>query len=296
MSRWKIWILAIRPKTLPAAVSPVIVGTALAYHDHKFRLFIATAALVGSLLLQILSNLANDYYDFIKGVDDHTRVGPVRVTQSGLLTPIQVRNGAIVVTLLAIVDGLYLIFSNGGLVVLLIGLFSIIFAIIYSGGPYPLSSLGLGDIFVFIFFGLIAVPGTYYVQALTVTTEVFIASIPAGLLITAILVVNNYRDFDNDLKANKRTFAHFLGKRGTRYYYSFLVFVPFTVSFLFIGLYPNSFNFWLLLPLISLPLAFQLVKQIHTTTELQRFNVLLGKTAMFGLLFNLLFSLGLILS
>ncbi len=190
MTRTQAWLLAARPKTLPAAMAPVVVGIALAVRDGAFALGPALAALLGALLLQVGVNVANDYHDFVAGVDQPDRLGPTRVTQSGLIPPEQVRLGMIVVFAAAALVGVYLI-AVAGWPVLVIGVASIVSALAYTGGPFPLGSHGLGDLFVFIFFGLVAVAGTYYVQALTVTPLALIAAVPVGLLATAILVVNN---------------------------------------------------------------------------------------------------------
>jgi 1,4-dihydroxy-2-naphthoate octaprenyltransferase len=218
----RAWLLAARPKTLPAALAPVLVGTALAFHDGAFAPLPALAALLGALLLQIGSNFANDYFDFFKGADTHERLGPVRVTASGLISPGQLRWGMVAVFGLAALDGLYLI-QVGGWPILAVGVASILAALLYTGGPFPFGYYGLGDLFVFIFFGLVAVCGTYYVQALTLTGPVVLAAVPPGLLITAILVVNNLRDIETDAKAGKRTLAVMLGRDGTRAEYRLLL-------------------------------------------------------------------------
>ncbi|MEA5076312.1 MAG: 1,4-dihydroxy-2-naphthoate polyprenyltransferase, partial [Coriobacteriia bacterium] len=208
------WILAIRPKTLPAAASSVIVGTALAWHDGGLSLGPALAALVIALLLQIGSNLANDVYDDERGADTADRLGPTRVTHSGLLTRTQVKTGMKVVLGLAFVLGLYLTWMRGPLV-LVIGVAAIIAAVAYTGGPYPLGYHGLGEVFVFLFFGLAAVVGTYWVQTGTTTPLVWLMAVPPGLIITAILVVNNLRDIEQDRVAGKHTIAVRIGVPAT---------------------------------------------------------------------------------
>ncbi len=212
------WILASRPKTLPAAVSGVVMGCALAWRDGAFEFFPALAALLVALLLQIGSNLANDVFDYERGADAKRQHGPLRVTQSGLLTPRQVKAGMLVVFGLAALFGLYLTFRVGWVAVL-IGLAAIISAVAYTGGPFPLGYYGLGDVFVFIFFGLAAVAGTYFVQAGTVSPLVWWMSAPVGLLVTNILVVNNLRDLETDREAGKHTLAVRLGARGARVQY-----------------------------------------------------------------------------
>jgi len=211
----RAWLLAARPKTLTAALAPVVAGTGLAaFHDVAAALP-ALAALVGAALIQIGTNLANDYYDFVRGGDTETRVGPMRVTQAGILAPEQVRRGMIVVLSLAMVVGTYLVWV-GGWPVVWIGLASVTCAVLYTGGPYPLAYHGLGDIFVFVFFGLIAVSGTFYVQGGAWPVDAWLAGVGLGALSTAILVVNNLRDIGTDAEAGKRTLAVRIGVGGTR--------------------------------------------------------------------------------
>jgi 1,4-dihydroxy-2-naphthoate octaprenyltransferase len=218
LSPLQVWMLAARPKTLPAAAAPVIVGSAAAFVDGAFQPLPALAALLAALLLQIGANLANDVFDFHKGADTQERLGPVRVTQSGMLSPEQVMGGMWVTFGLAALLGLYLAWV-GGWPIILIGVASIAAAILYTGGPFPFGYYGLGDLFVFIFFGLVAVCGTYYIQVAALTPLAIWSSIPMGLLITAILVVNNLRDIDTDRQAGKRTLAVRLGTEGARWEY-----------------------------------------------------------------------------
>ena len=212
---WNTWGLAIRLRTLPAAAAGVITGSALAWFDGYFRLDAALACLLTAILLQIGSNLANDVFDFERGTDTAERAGPIRVTQAGLLTPSQVKWGMLVVFGLAALCGLYLAWLGGWPIVIL-GIAAILSAIAYTGGPFPLGYYGLGDVFVFIFFGLASVAGTYYVQAGFVSTAAWWMAIPPGLIITAILVVNNLRDLENDRKGGKHTLAVILGERGSK--------------------------------------------------------------------------------
>ena len=212
ITRSQAWILAMRPKTLPAAAAPVVVGAALAFADGRFDLLPALAAALGALLLQILSNFANDYSDYFRGADTTERIGPVRVTSSGLISPSQLRLGMIVVIALAVLVGLYLVWV-GGWPILVAGVAAILAALAYTGGPFPFGYHGLGELFVFLFFGIVAVCGTYFVQAHNVTWGVLVAAVPVGLLVTAILVVNNYRDIDTDRRAGKRTLAVRLGRQ-----------------------------------------------------------------------------------
>ena len=215
---FQIWWLAIRPKTLPAAASGVVMGSALAWADGSFQFVPALAALCVALLLQIGSNVANDVFDFERGADTSERQGPLRVTQARLLTPVQVKRGMWAIFGLAAMFGLYLVTLRGW-VIIAIGLAAIFSAIAYTGGPFPLGYYGLGDVFVFIFFGVVAVTGTYYVQAGSVSAAAWWMSVPIGLIITAILAVNNLRDLENDRKAGKHTLAVLLGARGARIEY-----------------------------------------------------------------------------
>jgi len=253
--------MASRPRTLPASVAPVIVGAAFAFHDGAFRPLATLVALVAALLIQIGSNFANDLGDYSRGADARDRVGPTRVTSAGLLTPRQMQMGMAAVFGLAALCGVYLI-SLGGWPILLAGVFSILAAILYTIGPAPFGYYGLGDLGTFVFFGLVAVAGTYYVQAQAVTSLVWWGGAAMGCLVTDILVVNNIRDADSDCAAGKRTVAVLLGRRGARAEYILLLIVAYAIPcvlWLGFGLRP-----WVLLPLLTLPLAFRLVRTILT--------------------------------
>lgn len=292
ISRVRAWILAIRPRTLPAAVAPVVVGTAMAIADKGFRFLPALAAMAGALLLQISVNLANDYFDYTKGVDTSQRLGPVRVTQSGLIPLARVK-AAIIVTLgLAAAVGVYLV-AVGRWPILLIGLASILSLLAYSGGPYPLASHGLGDLFVFIFFGPVAMGGTYYVQTLYLTWQAILVAIPVGLLITAILVINNLRDINTDRNAGKYTLAVILGDLCARIEYTLLLASAYAMPgvFLLSGLAPR----WVLLPVISLPMGLYMIRFTWLNAGSQ-LNQALAGTVRLSLLFSLLLSIGIILS
>lgn len=290
-STFQIWLMAARPRTLPAAAAPVIVGTALAAHANTFQLWPALAALLGALLIQIGANFANDAFDFLKGADTKDRLGPTRVTQAGLLTPQQVFVGMWVVFGLAALIGLYLIYV-GGWPILLIGVFSILAGIAYTGGPFPLGYNGLGEVFVFIFFGLAAVGGTYYVQAGEVTALAWWAAVPMGLLATAIIVVNNLRDVETDRAAGKRTLAVRLGPRGAQIEYALLVMAAYIVP---LGLWLSGLApLGVLLTLISVPRAVQLTRTVFTVMG-RPLNAALGGTGQLELLFGLLLATGLLI-
>ena len=286
------WILAARPKTLPAALSPVVVGSALAAAAGVFDLLPALAAGLGALLLQILSNFANDYSDFFRGADTAERLGPVRVTASGLISPQQLRLGIGVVIGLAVLVGLYLV-SVGGWPILAVGVAAIVAALAYTGGPFPFGYYGLGELFVFLFFGVAAVCGTYYVQALALDWPVLLASTPVGLLVTAILVVNNYRDIDTDRRAGKRTLAVRMGRSGARREYAGFVLLAYVVPpLLWLG---AGFGAWVLLPLVTLPLALRLVRTLASAVDGPTLNKTLAGTAQLGLIYSLLFAVGIML-
>ena len=291
LTKLQIWYMATRPKTLPAAAAPVIVGISLALGDDVFRLAPALAALLGALLLQIGSNLANDVFDFLKGKDTAERTGPLRVTQAGLLTARQVMIGMAVIFGLAALIGLYLVYI-GGWPILIIGILAILSAIAYTGGPFPLGYNGLGDIFVFIFFGPVAVIGTYYVQSGTISPISWWSSLPMGFLITAILVVNNLRDIDTDRKTGKRTLAVRFGRKFTQQQYLFLLLLSYLVPV--IMLLSAAASPWILLCWLSIPLALPLVKDIFNQKG-KTLNKTLAGTALLGLVYAVLFSAGYIL-
>ena len=293
ISTLKAWILATRPKTLPAALAPVVVGSAMAYAHQRFVLIPAMAALVVAVLLQIAVNLANDYFDYVKGIDAEDRLGPVRVTQSGLIPAKQVKLAMMITLIAATLPGLYLI-TVGGWPVVCIGIACMLAALAYSGGPLPLASHALGDLFVFIFFGIVAVCGTYYVQALQLTYMVVLMGIMVGLMITAILVVNNLRDIQTDQRAGKRTLAVMMGSRATKFEYSLLHTGAYVMP-IFIWLF-SPINSVILLPLLSLPLAIRLNRTIWVKPIGNQLNQTLAGTAQLALIFSLLLSLSLILS
>jgi 1,4-dihydroxy-2-naphthoate polyprenyltransferase len=292
-SKIRAWLLATRPRTLPAAIAPVILGTAMAIADKHFAWLAAAAACSVALMLQISVNIANDYFDYRKGIDTEDRLGPPRVTQSGLIPPKQIRAGMALTLILSLIPGSYLL-AVGGWPVLTIGLACIVTALAYSGGPFPLASHGLGDIFVFIFFGLVAVCGTYYVQALRLTPMVWLMGSIEGLLITAILVVNNLRDIQTDRQSGKRTLAVIIGDRGSKVEYLLLLGCAYAIPvILWLSRHASA---WMILPLISLPLALSLMRFIWKSPGGSILNQALAKTAKLALVYSLLLSAGLILA
>ncbi len=218
----RAWVHAARPRTLYAIAAPVLMGAALAYADGVFRWGPAVAALAGGLLIQIGTNIANDYYDFVKGADTADRIGTPRVTQSGLVPPATVKRGMWVVFAAAVLVGVYLV-GQGGWPILLVGVAAVAAGVGYTAGPLPIGYVGLGDLFTFVFFGPVAVAGTYFVQAGTITPGTLLAGAGIGALVTAILVVNNLRDIPTDRAAGKRTLAVRIGVRATRLEYVFLL-------------------------------------------------------------------------
>lgn len=282
------WLMAARPKTLPAAAAPVIAGSAVAFSEGGFRAGPALTALLGALLLQVGANLANDVFDYYRGADNAQRLGPVRVTQAGLLTPRQVFGGMWFVFGLAALLGVYLI-TVAGWPVVVIGLASILAAVAYSGGPLPFGYFGLGDLVVFVFFGPVAVCGTYFVQAGTVSPGALVSSIPMGLLTTAILVVNNLRDIETDRAAGKRTLAVRLGIRGTQWEYAIVVGLAYLAPILLAVV--NLAPWWGLLGWLSIPRALGVWKIVQQESG-RTLNQALAGTGQVELLYGVLFGLG----
>jgi len=285
----RAWLLAVRPATLTAALVPVLVGTAVAHASGGARPGPALAALFGALMLQITSNFANDVFDHEKGADTHERLGPPRAVQSGLLTPAEVRAGLVVTVALAAAAGAYLT-AVAGWPVVAIGVASAISAIAYTGGPYPLGYHGLGDVFVMIFFGFVAVCGTVFVQTGAVPPLAWLAAVPVGAIATNVLVVNNVRDRETDVKAAKRTLAVRFGRRAGVIEYAALFALAYAT--------PVAVVVWqqrapiVLLPLATAPLAHRLVRTL-ATTEGAALNACLVGTAKLLLFYGVLFAAGL---
>ncbi|HEY7065125.1 MAG TPA: 1,4-dihydroxy-2-naphthoate polyprenyltransferase [Chloroflexota bacterium] len=287
----RVWLLAARPATLPAAITPVFVGSAAAASTGHFRVDAFLVALVASMLIQVGTNLANDYFDFVKGADTAARLGPRRVTQSGLIAPGAVRRATVLVFGLAAVCGLYLVLV-GGWPILAIGVASIAAAVLYTGGPWPLGYHGLGDVTCFIFFGLVAVIGTAFLHTGSVTPVAVVASIPVACLVTAILVVNNLRDVATDRATGKYTLAVLIGRRATRAEYVLLLAVAFAVPLA--RWLAGAASWWFWLPWLTAPLAISLLRVV-LRQEGPPLNRALRDTARLHLFFGLLFALSLLL-
>ncbi|MFQ6370271.1 1,4-dihydroxy-2-naphthoate polyprenyltransferase [Shewanella sp. YIC-542] len=284
------WFLAIRPRTLPAAAGPLLVGNMLALPLEKFSWPVAIASMACALLLQIAVNLANDYFDFKNGIDTPERVGPTRVTQSGMLSPVKVRNAMTLCLLLSLAVGAYLI-GHGGWPIGLLAAASMLAALGYSGGPYPLASHGLGELAAFVFFGLVAVVGSYYLQAGDTTTAAWLLGCAVGLLNAAIMLVNNTRDIRTDTKAGKKTLAVRIGEAQARVLYQALLYIPFglIIAGFLLGQLPG---FPVLLAGLSLIMARKLSSDFYQESG-AALNPLLGKTAKLTMMFSALFSVGL---
>jgi 1,4-dihydroxy-2-naphthoate octaprenyltransferase len=290
ISKFESWFLASRPKTLLAAVVPVMVGSALAISMKKFFLPYSIVALLCSVLIQIGTNFTNDLYDYLKGSDTVKRKGPRRVLASGLISVKEMKLAIVMVFGLTFLLGLYLVFSVG-LLILWVGIISIFAGIIYTAGPFPLAYNGLGDLFVFIFFGIIGTMGTFYVHTQQISLLALIVSIPVGSSITNILVVNNFRDIEEDREANKKTLAVLMGRIFTRWQFIILVILSYLTTILLYFLF--NYSFWIFLPLITIPISIILIKMLYTLSG-EDLNKTLELSAKFAGLFGLLFSIGLI--
>jgi 1,4-dihydroxy-2-naphthoate octaprenyltransferase len=291
LSHLRLWLLAARPRTLPAAIAPVLVGTALAGSEDTFRALPFVAALIGSVFIQIGTNLSNDYSDARRGADTEDRLGPVRVTAGGLMPPRRVLVGTYVAFGVAVAAGLYLA-AVAGWELLVVGAASILAGVLYTGGPRPYGYEGLGELFVFTFFGLVAVAGSYFVQVEKLRWEAVALGVPVGLLAAAILVVNNVRDVDTDRRAGKRTLAVKLGRDRARSLFVAMVALAFLVP---VALVP-ALSAWLLLPLAALPLAPPLVRTVTTRSDGPALNGALAATGRLLAVFSLLLAASVLLS
>jgi 1,4-dihydroxy-2-naphthoate polyprenyltransferase len=287
----KLWIVAARPRTLPAAVAPVLVGTSLAASEDVFKPLRFVCALIGSIFIQIGTNLANDYSDARRGADTEDRLGPVRVTAGGLVPPRRVLTWTYVAFGIAVLAGVYLI-AVAGWELLAVGIASIVAGVLYTGGPKPYGYEGLGELFVFLFFGIVAVVGSYFVQTEDLERAAFDLAVPVGLLASAILVVNNVRDIDTDRRAGKRTLAVRVGRGKARRLFTLMI------AFAYIALIGIVFELsaWVLLPLLTIPLAVPLVRTVSTRTDGASLNGALADTGRLLAVFSLLLSVGVLVS
>ncbi len=292
-NKFKIWVEAARPKTLAAAFTPVLVGASIAWNDQLLSFDATMIALLCAFLIQIGTNFANDYYDFIKGADTEERIGFQRATASGLISPKSMLNATIISMSLAFLFGLYLVWI-GGWIVLVIGLLSLLFGVLYTGGPFPLGYNGLGDVFVFIFFGIVAVMTTYYVNALEWSEATFWASLAIGALCTNILVINNLRDVEQDAKAGKKTLGVLIGERALKWEYTIMLAIAYAIPPHFY--FRLEYEIWVFLPFVLLPIAILQTNKVWTETDKKKLNGLLERTARFMALFGILFAVGIILN
>ncbi len=289
-SRVTVWLLAIRPKTLAAAVAPVFLGTAFALETDAFHALASASALLCAVLIQVGTNFSNDYVDFLKGADTDERLGPLRVTQAGLVSPEIMRRATVLVFALAFLIGMYLVW-RGGLVILVIGCLAILFGVLYTaGGRFSLAYLGVADLFVLVFFGPVAVGGTYFVQALAISPDVLIAGLGPGLLAVAILLVNNIRDVQQDRSASKQTLVVRLGRSaGVALYATCFV----VAALLPVGLWLLADGSpWAILASASLLPAVGMVRQVASNRDADTLNVLLGRTGQLLLLYSVVFGIG----
>jgi len=287
----KYWVMASRPKTLLAAFVPVLIGSSAAYHDGSFHLPAAITALICATLIQVGTNFVNDLYDFYSGADDEHRLGPTRVISSGLISPESMKKGIVITFTVTFFLGLYLVYLSGWLI-LVVGIISILAGIAYTAGPYPLAYNGLGDLFVFLFFGLVGTIGTYYVQTASINYFVFLLSIPVGALITNILVINNFRDIEGDRKNGKKTLAVIFGNGFTKGEYIMFLAVSYSIPIILFSLMEESI--YVLLPLLTFPIAVKLIKMMSLFKG-KELNATLELTAKFSALFGILFAVGIMI-
>jgi len=287
----KIWIKAARPQTLPAAFVPVCVGATLAFHDRQFDLLPSLIALLCAFLIQIGTNFANDYFDFKNGADTDDRIGFERATAKGYISATGMRNATIITMGLAFLFGLYLVW-HAGWIIFWLGILSLICGVLYTGGPFPLGYNGLGDLFVFIFFGIVAVMGTYYVNALTWSAASFWASIAVGALSTNILVVNNLRDIEQDGPAGKNTLGVLFGENILRWEYMVMLLLALAIPPHFY--FRLQYSWAIFVPYLSLPIAGYLLQKIWREENKAKLNDALKQTAIFMTIFGILFSVGIL--
>lgn len=288
------WIAAARPKTLTAALVPVVAGSVLGAKlspSPEFAWFVSLAALISATAIQVGTNFFNDVIDYEKGADTAARVGPTRITQSGGASPELVYKAAIGTFLVALIFGAYLVWY-GGFPIVVIGLFSLLFGYTYTGGPYPLAYRGLGDLFVLIFFGLIAVSGVVFLHTGGWPVEGFVAGLQIGSLAVVLIAINNLRDRETDSKVDKRTLAVVLGERGAKVEIAVLLIAPFLFGLYWAG---TRFSWAAVLPLVLFPLAVRAAREIWVLEPSGELNRYLGRCAFIHLGFGVLLTLGFIL-
>lgn len=290
-SKLNSWLIASRPRTLLAAFVPVMVGSAVAFNEGKLNILFSLAALLCSILIQVATNFTNDLYDFLNGADTVKRKGPRRVLASGLISVNEMKAAIVLTFLTAFLSGLYLVF-HGGFVILAIGVLSIIAGFAYTAGPYPLAYNALGDVFVFMFFGIVGTVGTYYLHTHDLSLISFISSIPVGALVTNILVVNNYRDIDEDKVSGKKTLAVKFGKNFSLYQFTFLIVLSFLVPLILFVFFDASI--FIFLPYLTLPIAYKVISMIYTLSG-TALNKTLELTAQLSAIYGLLFSAGFVI-
>jgi len=301
ISKFKLWYLSTRPKTLPAAIAPVLIGLSLSFYylktsldyfsfnNLKTNILIAILTLMSALLIQIGTNFANDYFDFLKGADNEKRVGPTRLIQAGLIKKNEMLIAFVITFFITILIGIFLVI-RGGYPILIIGLFAILFGILYTAGPKPLGYIGLGDIFVFIFFGVVSVLGTYYLQTLTIDLVAFIVSIAPGLLSVAILVANNIRDINTDKESGKKTLIVRFGYNFGIFEYLFCIILAHIIPI--IAVIITKKHYFALISILTIFLAIKPIKIIISKPKPQFLIPVLGRTSQILLIFSILFSIG----
>ncbi len=292
VSTFQCWVLAARPKTLPASISPVLVGAGLGFSTHTFRWLPVLAALIVSVLIQIGTNMINDVADYERGTDDESRLGPLRVTQAGLLSPRQVWGGVAVVFGAAVALGGYLVWV-GGLPILGIGVMCILAAFAYSTGPFPLSHHGWGDLFALLCFGVAGVCGTVILAAGFLPAPAWLCGVGVGAMVTAILDVNNIRDIESDQRAGRRNIPVVFGRRGGEIEYGIMLVTAFSVPPLLIGLHGSPP--WVMLAWLALPSAILLYRRMLATPTGPAFNLILAATARLVFQYGLLLGIGWVL-
>ncbi len=290
MAMWRVWFDAARPRTLGAAFGPVLIGSGIAHHEGRFDPYSMLCALVGALLIQIGTNYANDYGDFVKGADTSERMGPRRATQSGLVSPSAMRAAAAIAFALACVPGAYIVY-RGGWPFVAVGVISILCGVLYTAGPYPLAYVGLGELFVLIFFGLVATCGTYYLHTHTLTYPIILAGLGQGAIAVALLAINNLRDIDQDRAAGKRTLAVRFGVQFARIEFAACIaFAGLIVPLLLLS--PEHSRGLVLVPVLTAALSARSIRAVLSGLSGSALNAELARTGQLSLAYGAIFALG----